>query len=120
DPVAKNLEPLQRPRPDLPTVAQSGLPGFDTSIWFGLLAPVGTPDGIRDQLAEAIGQALNSEGVIKALRAQEMEPLQGGPAAFAGEHCKGAGKGGGVGRQGRPQNTPQPLMPFVSPPPPSH
>ena len=41
------------------------------------------PDGIRDQLAEAIGQALNSEGVTKALRAQEMEPLQGGPAAFA-------------------------------------
>ena len=43
----------------------------------------GTPDGIRDQLAEAIGQALNSEGVIKALRAQEMEPLQGSPTAFA-------------------------------------
>jgi tripartite-type tricarboxylate transporter receptor subunit TctC len=59
------------------------LSGFDTSIWFGLFAPLGTPDDIPDQLAEAIGQALNSEGVIKALRAQEMEPLHAGPAAFA-------------------------------------
>jgi tripartite-type tricarboxylate transporter receptor subunit TctC len=72
-----------RSLPDLPTVAESGLPGFDTSIWFGLLAPVGTPDAIRDQLAEAIARALKSEGVIHAFRTQEMEPLYGGPAAFA-------------------------------------
>jgi tripartite-type tricarboxylate transporter receptor subunit TctC len=72
-----------RSLPNLPTIAQSGLSGFDTSIWFGLLAPLGTPDDIRDQLAEAIEQALNSEAVIKALRAQEMEPLHAGPAAFA-------------------------------------
>ena len=85
-----NLRPLAwssatrgRSLPDLPTVAQSGLPGFDTSIWFGLLAPVSVPDPLRDQLAEVVRQALNSEGVIKALRAQEMEPLQGGPATFA-------------------------------------
>src|SRR5262245_45533783 len=85
-----NLRPLAwssavrgRSLPDLPTVAQSGLPGFDTSIWFGLLAPLSVPDPIRNQLAEAIAQALNSEGVIKALRVQEMEPLHGGPATFA-------------------------------------
>jgi tripartite-type tricarboxylate transporter receptor subunit TctC len=72
-----------RSLPDLPTIAQSGLLGFDTSIWFGLLAPLGTPNDIRDQLAEAIGQALNSEAVIKAFTAQEMEPLHAGPAAFA-------------------------------------
>ena len=85
-----NLSPLAwsssargRSLPNLPTVAESGLPGFDTSIWFGLLAPVGTPDAIRDHLAEAIAQALRSEAVINAFRAQEIEPLQGGPAAFA-------------------------------------
>ena len=85
-----NLRPLAwsssargRSLPNLPTVAESGLPGFDTSIWFGLLAPVGTPDAIRDHLAEAIAQALRSEAVINAFRAQEIEPLQGGPAAFA-------------------------------------
>jgi len=85
-----NLRPLAwsssargRSLPNLPTVAESGLPGFDTSIWFGLLAPVGTPDAIRDHLAEAIAQALRSEAVINAFRAQEIEPLPGGPAAFA-------------------------------------
>lgn len=82
-PLAWSSAARGRSLPDLPTVAQSGLPGFDTAIWFGLLAPVGTPDGIRDQLAQAIGQALNSERIIKAFRAQEMEPLHGGPEAFA-------------------------------------
>jgi tripartite-type tricarboxylate transporter receptor subunit TctC len=82
-PLAWSSATRGRSFPDLPTVAQSGLPGFDTSIWFGLLAPVSTPDSIRDQLAEAITHALNSDGVIKALRAQEMEPLHGGPAPFA-------------------------------------
>jgi len=38
---------------------------------------------VRDQLAEAIARALKSEGVIHAFRTQEMEPLHGGPAAFA-------------------------------------
>jgi tripartite-type tricarboxylate transporter receptor subunit TctC len=85
-----NLRPLAwssiargRSLPNLPTVAEAGLAGFDTSIWFGILAPVGTSDGIRDQLAEAITRALKSEVVINAFRTQEMEPLQGGPAEFA-------------------------------------
>jgi tripartite-type tricarboxylate transporter receptor subunit TctC len=69
--------------PNLPTVAESGLPGFDTSIWFGLLAPLGTPDAIRDRLAEAVGRALRADAVVKSFRAQGIEPLQGGPGAFA-------------------------------------
>lgn len=69
--------------PNLPTVAESGLPGFDTSIWFGLLAPVGTPDVIRDQLAAAIARALKSELVINGFRTQGIEPREAGPAAFA-------------------------------------
>lgn len=75
---AGNLRPLAwssmargRSLPHLPTLAESGLPGFDTSIWFGLLAPVGTPDSIREPLAEAITRALKSEAVINAFRAQE-------------------------------------------------
>ena len=68
--------------PQLPTVAEAGLPGFDTSLWFGLVAPAETPDAIRDRLAAAIGQAVKSEAVLKAFRAQGIEPLDGGPAAF--------------------------------------
>ena len=59
-----------------------GLPGFETSLWFGLLAPADTPDAIRDRLAAAIGQAAKSEAVLKTFRAQGIEPLEGGPVAF--------------------------------------
>jgi tripartite-type tricarboxylate transporter receptor subunit TctC len=69
--------------PALPTVAEAALPGFDTSLWFGLVAPAETPDPIRDQLAEAIRQAVKTEAVLKAFRSQGIEPLEGGPAAFA-------------------------------------
>jgi tripartite-type tricarboxylate transporter receptor subunit TctC len=87
---AGNLRPLAwssitrgQSLPNLPTVAESGLPGFETSIWFGLLAPVGMPDVIRDQLAEAITRALKSELVVNSFRAQGIEPLEAGPIAFA-------------------------------------
>jgi len=69
--------------PQLPTVAEAGLPGFETALWFGIVAPADTPDAIRDRLAEAIGQAVKSEAVLKAFRTQGIEPLDGGPAAFA-------------------------------------
>jgi tripartite-type tricarboxylate transporter receptor subunit TctC len=69
--------------PELPTVAEAGLPGFETSLWFGLVAPAGTPDAIRDRLAEAVARAIKSDAVLKAFRAQGIEPLEGGPAAFA-------------------------------------
>lgn len=68
--------------PSLPTVAESGFPGFDTSVWFGLLAPLDMPNTIRDRLAEAVGRALRSEAVLTAFRSQGIEPLAGGPAEF--------------------------------------
>ena len=68
--------------PNLPTVAESGLPGFDTSIWFGFSGPAGLPDPIRDQLAQATAAAIKSDVVLKAFRAQGIEPLSGGPDAF--------------------------------------
>jgi len=69
--------------PQLPTVAEAALPGFDTSLWFGVVAPAETPDAIRDKLAQSVGQAIKSEPVLKAFRSQGIEPLEGGPDAFA-------------------------------------
>jgi tripartite-type tricarboxylate transporter receptor subunit TctC len=43
---------------DLPTVAEQGYPGFQTSIWFGLFVPVGTPQRIVDQLETAAAQVM--------------------------------------------------------------
>ena len=74
--------------PNLPTVAEAGLPGFDTSIWFGLSGPLALPDAIRDQLAAATARAQKSEVLLKGFRAQGIEPLAGGPAAFTGHIAK--------------------------------
>jgi tripartite-type tricarboxylate transporter receptor subunit TctC len=43
--------------PDVPTIAESGFPGFVASNWFGMAAPAGTPDGILDTLAQAVFEA---------------------------------------------------------------
>jgi tripartite-type tricarboxylate transporter receptor subunit TctC len=55
--------------PDLPTVAESGLPGFDAEAWFGLVAPAGTPAPIRARLEEAVGKVL-AEPALRARFAQ--------------------------------------------------
>jgi tripartite-type tricarboxylate transporter receptor subunit TctC len=47
--------------PDVPTIAESGFPGFVASNWFGMAAPAGTPDGILDILAQAIFEAQSTD-----------------------------------------------------------
>ena len=61
--------------PDLPTLAESGLPGFDTSIWYGFLAPKGTPPQILKVLADALVEAGNSEDIKTQLARNGAEPL---------------------------------------------
>jgi tripartite-type tricarboxylate transporter receptor subunit TctC len=69
--------------PKLPTVDESGLPGFDTSVWFGVVAPAGTPKPIVDKLARAINDALKSEEVAKPLRTAGLDIKGGTPEEFA-------------------------------------
>jgi tripartite-type tricarboxylate transporter receptor subunit TctC len=69
--------------PDVPSMAEAGLPGFDTAVWFGLLAPAGTPPEIISVLSREVNAALKAEEVIAPLRAQGMEPIGGSPAEFA-------------------------------------
>jgi tripartite-type tricarboxylate transporter receptor subunit TctC len=68
--------------PNLPAVAET-LPGFDTSLWFGFVAPVGTPQPVVDKLAGAINEALKNDEVVKPLRAAGLDIKGGTPAAFA-------------------------------------
>jgi tripartite-type tricarboxylate transporter receptor subunit TctC len=69
--------------PDLPTMAEAGLPGFETGLWFGLVAPVGTPKEIIDKLARAGNEALKADEVGKALAPQGIDLVGGSPEEFA-------------------------------------
>jgi len=69
---ADRLEAL----PDLPTLNEQGFTGFDTAVWFGLAAPAGTPQEIRERLNQAVRQALQNEDVIKQLKGQGMIPMR--------------------------------------------
>ena len=69
--------------PDLPTMDEAGLKGFDTGVWFGLMAPAGTSKAIIDKLADATNKAIESEEVIKALQAQGIDTIGSSPEEFA-------------------------------------
>jgi tripartite-type tricarboxylate transporter receptor subunit TctC len=69
--------------PDLPTIAEEGLPGFDAGIWAGLMVPAGTPLPVIDRLARAVNVALQSEEVRKVLQNAGIDPLGGTPDDFA-------------------------------------
>jgi tripartite-type tricarboxylate transporter receptor subunit TctC len=69
--------------PELPTVAESGVPGFDTSGWFGLLAPAGVPRDVVERLALATTEAAKSPDVAAALRPLGYDMEGGSPEAFA-------------------------------------
>jgi tripartite-type tricarboxylate transporter receptor subunit TctC len=69
--------------PDLPTIAEAGLPGFDSGIWGGLMAPAGTPRPIIDRLARAANTATNAPEVQTTLRNAGIDPLSGTPDDFA-------------------------------------
>jgi len=68
--------------PDLPTVAESGYPGFDVRLWIGMTAPAGTPVDILHKLADANKKALESPEIQKALAAQGFAPMLGSQEDF--------------------------------------
>jgi len=69
--------------PDVPTVAESGLPGFDASLSYGLIAPAGTPRPIIDRLNRALRDALESEDVKRRLMQDGADPTPGTPEDYA-------------------------------------
>jgi tripartite-type tricarboxylate transporter receptor subunit TctC len=60
--------------PDLPTVAEEGLPGFDVEVWLGLYGPAGTPNDVLDKLNGAIAKALRENEVKAAFAKFSIEP----------------------------------------------
>ncbi len=69
--------------PELPTISESGLPGFESYNWFGVFAPAGTPQPIVDRMNAEMNRALQ-DPVVRARFAQlGFEPAGGTPARFA-------------------------------------
>lgn len=69
--------------PEVPTIAESGLPGFDASLYYGLIAPAGTARPIIDRLNAALRNALDSDDVKKRLVQDGTEPTPGSPDDYA-------------------------------------
>jgi tripartite-type tricarboxylate transporter receptor subunit TctC len=69
--------------PDLPTMAEAGLPGFDISTWFGLLAPAGTPPEVIAKWNAGVTTILNSPEMRERLTAQGAEAAPTTPGEFA-------------------------------------
>ena len=61
--------------PDVPTLAESGLTGYDSTGWFGLVAPAGTPANIVQRIHTEFTAALNDEGIKSQMRQSGMEPV---------------------------------------------
>jgi tripartite-type tricarboxylate transporter receptor subunit TctC len=67
---------------DLPTVAESGVPGFDVSVWFGVVAPAGTPKPVITKLNAEINRVLGLPEISRLFHGQGVEPLGGTPEAL--------------------------------------
>ncbi len=87
--------------PNVPTIAESGFPGFDATIWFGIVAPAGLPDAVAKKLTAQIAKAMQSKSVQDNIKIQAYEPMIFTPEqmskrmqadyALWGETAKGAG-----------------------------
>ncbi len=82
-PIAVTTTTRAKARPDLPTIAESGFPGFDISTWYAYWAPKGTPADIVEKLAASAAQALKNPEVIAKYEAMGAEPVGSSPAQFA-------------------------------------
>ena len=68
--------------PDVPTIAEAGLPGYEATIWLGIMAPAGTPKPIVDKLNAEINKVLNKAEIKEAWAKQGAVPIIMTPAEF--------------------------------------
>jgi tripartite-type tricarboxylate transporter receptor subunit TctC len=81
--LAVSTDKRQPEIPDVPTVAESGFPGFNVVTWNGLAAPAGTPREIIDKIAAEIGRAVKDPQFAERLKGAGANPLGNTPDEFA-------------------------------------
>jgi len=69
--------------PDLPTLSEAGLPGYEVTTWYGMLAPRGTPKPVIDRLYAELSRILKSPDMVRRLADIGAEPGGQPPAEFA-------------------------------------
>ena len=69
--------------PEVPTIAEAGVPGYEAAIWWGILAPAGTPKAVVDRLNKELGVIMNSEDTKKTFENQGAVADLMGPAEFS-------------------------------------
>jgi tripartite-type tricarboxylate transporter receptor subunit TctC len=77
--TTKTRSPLM---PELPTIAEAGLPGYETVAWFGVLAPAGTPPEVVNRLSQEIAKIAKSPEMREKLLAMGAEPVGSTPEEF--------------------------------------
>jgi len=82
--------------PDVPTVAEAGVPGYETTIWLGIMAPKGTPQAIVDKLNAEIRKAINQPAVKEMWANQGAVPMAMSPVEFGAFLEKDIDKWAGV------------------------
>jgi len=69
--------------PNVPTIAESGFPGFSATSWWGLMAPAGTPQSIVDRIASEVAHATRDPKIVAQLTKFGVDPLGSSPTEFA-------------------------------------
>ncbi|HWI13295.1 MAG TPA: tripartite tricarboxylate transporter substrate binding protein [Burkholderiales bacterium] len=85
--------------PDLPTVSESGVPGYEAVIWYGYVAPARTPRAVVDTLHDEIAAIVRAPDVWQAFVSQGNEPVLSTPAEFNGFIRSEAAKWGGLAKK---------------------
>jgi len=82
-PIAVTTAKRSPELPDVPTIAEAGVPGYEATSWFGMFAPAGTPKPVLDKLHAALIKVLNQADVKKKIAEQGGDVVAETPAQFA-------------------------------------
>jgi tripartite-type tricarboxylate transporter receptor subunit TctC len=82
-PVALTGQQRSTLLPNVPTIAESGVPGYEVNVWFGVQAPAGTPKEVVQKLNQEIEKALADPEIVKRFREQGVEVVGSSPTKFA-------------------------------------
>lgn len=81
-PLAVSGRDRSKVLPEVPTIAEAGVPGYRASSWYGILVPAATPKAVVNKLAKAIADGLQRKEVREKLIAQGIDPVDTGPEEF--------------------------------------